>query len=200
MKWLKSFQLVLISASTLAGLSAQTLAEWELEIAKEGIEVYTSPGNGAVKTFLGKATYKHSVSDILTALLDNAEKTRWVPDLQSIEVFDNNEEEQLLRMVIDMPWPISDRDIIVAQWVSSDIDTVWVHFQSRPEEIPSGNLPRITYSEGYYKLFPTEEKKTVVHYLASTDPGLNLPVWLINMKISETPLKTLKNLKHHLSK
>lgn len=56
-------------------------------------------------------------------------------------------------------------------------------------------LIRIRHSHGYYLLEPLEADSSRVTWVQHTDPGGDLPNWIVNYMIQDMPYKTLRGLR-----
>ena len=59
----------------------------------------------------------------------------------------------------------------------------------------TSHLIKIKHSHGYYILEPLQNNMTRVIWVQHTNPGGDIPSWLINLMIQEMPYKTLLALK-----
>lgn len=106
-----------------------------------------------------------------------------------------------------LPFPARNREFIFHSKVthSSQTGSVSVHMRAVPDFcqenphlctlISESELVRVKHSHGYYLLEPVDNKRTRVTWTHHTNPGGNLPIWLINSLIKEMPYRTLQGLR-----
>jgi hypothetical protein len=105
-----------------------------------------------------------------------------------------------MRMIVKLPWPYENRDVVFQESVKRISDTTYLHYKAVPNALPKTDLPRIEVTEGHYKLYSSGQTEVWIEYLMMTDPGMSLPAWLIEMKMIDSPVQTLKNLEGELRK
>ena len=106
-----------------------------------------------------------------------------------------------------LPFPASNREFIFHSKLNRSIQTgaVSVHTRVVPEfctansklcsAITDTSLIRVEHSHGNYLLEPLGDSITRVTWTQHTNPGGNLPSWLINHLIRKMPYKTLQGLR-----
>jgi hypothetical protein len=98
---------------------------------------------------------------------------------------------------IGSPWPVADRDVVLRS-TRSELEggAILIEFRSTTEEdVPIARgvvrMPRLV---GSYDLRPVEGGTRVV-YTVDSDPGGNLPAWLVIQVGKNLPYNTLLNLR-----
>jgi len=99
--------------------------------------------------------------------------------------------------LIGSPWPVADRDVVLRSTKTELAGGgIRVEFRSTTDEdvaVVRGvvRMPRLV---GSYELHPVEGGTRVVYTLDS-DPGGNLPAWLVQRASRDLPYYTLRNLR-----
>lgn len=178
------------------GLSAQS---WELVKEDNGIRVFTrsEPGS-SLKSFRGEKIIQASF-DKICAVLDNPYDTSWWGDgISDIRVL-AYEPLKFARyyMVYQLPWPMSDRDLVVETAVSQDAVTGERRFITRSlaDQLPekSGRVRMKDYRQSW-TVQPMKEGKVRVVLEGSFNPGGNIPSSAYNLVVERTPVKSIRSL------
>ena len=178
---------------------------WEFIKEKDGIKIYTrKEGNNSLKSFKGEA-FLHTQMEKVTALIGNVKNFDWWDDdITEIKVLLNEKDKHIqYYLIYDVPWPVTDRDLVVDALISTDPVTGIrvVEAKPLPNVIPEKpNLIRIKKYWQKWTIIPMETG--IVHVILEgfVDPGGSVPAWLYNMVITETPLKVIKSVQTHVAK
>jgi hypothetical protein len=178
---------------------------WDFIKEKDGIKIYTrKEANNDLKSFKGE-TYIHTKFENVTALIGNVKNFDWWDDdITEIKVLLNEKEKHIqYYLIYDVPWPVTDRDLVVDAIITTDPLTGIRVVEARPlpNVIPEKpNLIRIKKYWQKWTLIPIEPG--VVHVILEgfVDPGGSVPAWLYNMVITETPLKVIRSVQTHVAK
>lgn len=176
---------------------------WNFVKEKDGIKLYTrKEANSALKSFKG-VTVLHTQMDKLSAMIGNVKNTSWwdenVKDIQILSF----ETEKYIRyyLVYHVPWPLMDRDLCVEALINTDpvTGTRTVTAHPLPNVIPEKpDLVRINNYWQRWTLQPVDKNTISVTLEGTVDPGGNIPAWLINMVIVETPLKIIRGIRERV--
>ena len=199
----------LLSAAVVTKIAANSEYDWKMVRDEDGIQVYLkSFWADDIKSFRGIIHINSSVDSILAAILDINACSEWVhrckkPLLLAQISFSESYHYQIHKL----PFPAQNREFIFHSKVTRSPQTgsVSIHMNAEPEFcqdnahlcslIPETNLVRVEHSHGHYLLEPIDKKKTRVTWTHHTNPGGNLPIWLINSLVKEMPYRTLQGLR-----
>ena len=101
---------------------------------------------------------------------------------KSSEVLDGaSDTERYVYMVLDMPWPVADRDMVIHSIADIDVaaKTVTVQLQSASSERPEQDYVR-AITNGQYQIKALAEEQVELTYIIHTDLGGDLSAELIN--------------------
>jgi hypothetical protein len=173
---------------------------WELAQDEDGIRIYTRPKEGSRNIeFRGVVTVPDS-SEVVDAVLEDVESyPSWYARCLAAETLERVPGEwRIVRMEIDLPFPVSDRDAVVRVERHQEGDVRVVRIDTAADAAPKVEgfvrMPRI---EGGWRLEPTKDG-TRVTYQQVNDPGGSLPAWLSNMLVTDQPATTLAGLRRTL--
>lgn len=180
--------LALSSAITCAAHANE--APWTLEREDERIALYSRPVAGspflAVKVV---AVIDAPVEKVATLLGDGNGCSAWRPMCKSSEVLETvSDSERLVYLVLDLPWPVTDRDLVVRSiaHVDTQARTLHVNLASASSEHPEQDYVRAE-STGEYALKPVGDIQSEFTYIQHTDIGGDLSPDMINPSLlSET--------------
>ena len=184
---------------------AQEIGPWELKKNKNGIEVYVRDNSDSpIKELKMKFNVEASMSAIVELLLDVPAIPDWVykcPEAYTIKKI--NDQVEVYYNLVDFPWPLSDRDLIVKNTLTQDSLTKMVRSESFVSE---GHLPekegivRIKKTHLWWEFTPKSNGLVEVEYFLSSDPGGLIPAWLINLAIDQGPIQTINAFRKTLKK
>jgi hypothetical protein len=173
---------------------------WDFAKEKDGIKIYTrNELNSSLKSFRGEVTFKASIDKVNLLVGDAKNLDWWDKNISNVRVIDF-ERNKFIRyyLVYHVPWPLLDRDLALeAQITTNPVTGVRTVF-SKPlyNIVPENkNLVRI---KKYWQKWTVEPKdKGYVHVVLEgfVDPNGNIPSWLYNMVITETPFNVINALR-----
>jgi hypothetical protein len=105
--------------------------------------------------------------------------------------------------MVEVPWPVSNRDFIAHIKVSQDAATkvITVDAPCIPDMVPrKAGVVRVADSKGKWVLTPVGKDKVKVLYTLHADPGGSIPAWLSNMFATKGPTESFQKLKLQLQK
>ena len=194
--YLISILLIILCSSAMMG-SAK--AQWELVKDENGIEVFlrTVPGS-KIKEFKGVTNINSSLDSIVAVLDDTEACPKWVHNCKDpVKLSEISFNEGYIYQVIDFPFPVKDRDLILHSVMTQNADTkqVTIRLVAVPDYIPETKNVRIKRSDGFYLLKLLPDGSIEVTWQHHTEPGGGIPKWLVNSLLVDTPFKTLRNLR-----
>ena len=183
-------------------LGAQT--QWRLALNKDGIKVWVPKNaDSRVQVFRAQTVIEASNDDLL-AMIRHAEKyPQWVAQVSDAKVVrKKSTNDFIVWYEIAMPTGFTDRDVVLENQVVKLKDgTMRINLVSRANNYPvKKHMVRIDNAHGYWLFIPLSDNKTKVIYEFSADMEMNLPLWMINKFLVNSPYKTLKNLRQWLEK
>lgn len=103
--------------------------------------------------------------------------------------------------VVEAPWPVSDRDMVVDLSVSQDpqTKTITIVTNGVPDHIPLENgIVRVPMSAAKWTITRVSPTKVNVEYTIKIDPGGSVPAWMVNMVCAEAPHVSFRNLREKI--
>lgn len=183
----------------LAAAATPAAAGWKLVSERNGITVYRQEdGTARIKTFRGVTRFPIGNPASLEALLnDYSAIPRWMHFISSgTETARKNYLDRTLRFTTELPWPLSDRDVVTRLTVVQEGNNVRIAAIDDPSAPRDPDYVRIPDLNGRFDFrFFTAVKEVEVTYEIVLDPGGNIPVWASNIVLKDTPYFTLLKLR-----
>jgi hypothetical protein len=192
----RSFGLIffLLISSITTDLSAQS---WTFVKSEEGINLFTRKEEGSLlKSFKGIMDV-NSTMDKVCDLLGNVKNHDWWDENLKVLTYDKDKYFQYY-LVYHVPWPFTDRDLCVEANVSTDPVTGRRTITATPLSNVIPEKPDLIRIKKYYQKWTIQPMENGVIRLTLegfVDPAGNVPSWLYNMVIIETPLKVMRRVK-----
>lgn len=179
---------------------AQT--EWELKKEDEGIKVYTRLTEGSsIKAFKAIGVMEGKLSSFVAVLRDVDSYDELFSDMKDAKLIEISDTFHLHSTVSAAPWPVSDRYGVYSNSYSQRYDhkTVTVKVKAHTGYIEDRKgMIRITEAEGSWKLHPVGNNKVEVTFEMHVNPGGNIPKWVINLFMVDSPMHDLKSLRERV--
>jgi len=180
--------------------TSQTSA-WEIRKQEDGITVYTRSVEGFdINELKAEMTIDAPIDKIVSILLDIPNYPKWAYSYSEAKILKREGDMSIIYIVMDIPWPMADRDNVVKMVKFEKGDTVTIKSKSIPDYIEiKDNITRIPYHAGSWTLIKKGEKTEAIlktHAL----PGGEAPDWIINMFLTDGPYESLKALSERAKK
>ncbi len=173
---------------------------WKFVKENDGIKVYTRDElNSPLKSFKGEITFKADITKV-NLLVGNADNLDWwdknISDVRIIEF----QKDKFIRyyLVYHVPWPLSNRDLVLESKITTDPVTMARTVFAKPllNVVPENEgIIRIKKYWQKWTVLPMKNGFVHVTIEGFVDPNGNIPAWLYNMTVTETPFNVLKTLR-----
>jgi hypothetical protein len=163
---------------------------------KDGIKIYTrNEPNSQLKSFKGDVTFKADINKVNLIVGDARNIDWWDKDIIEKRAI-SFEPNKYIRyyLVYNVPWPFSKRDLALEARISTEPATGDRIVYSKPI------LNLVPENPDYIRIKNFWQKWTVksldngyvrVILEGFVDPGGNIPWWIYNSVITETPLRVM---------
>jgi len=172
-----------------------------LRLQKDWLKIYTCPvPTSDFLSFVGIAEIDAPQHSVLHLLYDLEAATEWIWKTDEMNVVEeiDGEKGRIVYQRISAPWPISDREIISRSEGYRDEATseVFIKMTAVPDALPENkDYVRVRQLEGAWNIMPLSENKCRVVFRLHIEPGGEIPSWLANIAVIDTPYNTLKNMR-----
>lgn len=178
---------------------------WDFIKEKNGIKIYTRKEAGkSLKSYKG-VTDINSPAEKVFALIEDVNNTDWWDkNFTQIKVllYEKYKRAQYY-LVYDLPWPVTDRDLCVDVKVTTDQLTGAGRITATPLPgvIPEHqDMVRIKEYRQTWTVEPLGKNMAHVVLEGYIDPSGNIPDWLSNMLIVDSPIKVISGIKQRLDR
>lgn len=175
---------------------------WELKSDKEGVKLYLNETPSLYEVKL-VTSIKTKMSGLLHLFNEVERYPQWGYKVMESRLIERiSDTEMIYYSRFDFPWPMSDRDVIMHSTLTQDPVTKVVTTVStaEPWHVPrKKDVVRITEASTSWKLYPNDSGWLYVEYYIYSDPGGNLPDWLVNLAVDVGPLETVKAIRKILN-
>ncbi len=177
---------------------------WELRYDKDDIQVHHRKSNLSPINELKLVTVVNSSMPVLLQFLSDVDHFPiWVYGcVEARQVEQPTPAEGIYYSRMDFPWPLRDRDFY-AHSKASVLDQgkkVLIEVEGRPDFRPEREkVVRIPHLSVNWTLTELTPNRIRIEYYLHTDPGGNLPKWMVNMALDKGPAETLQNIRTGLA-
>ena len=202
---MKKSLLMLGLSTCICAASAQNIEHAKLSIHKNNIKVWTfQQQSSPVFLYKAETTFNVPLEKAAALILDVDHAGKWVPYVGSVKVLsrDDQKGEFLLYMVLDFPFPLKDRDLVVKGKMSKDAQGI-ISIQNTAIE---GGYPlnpdyvRIRQYEGDWTFQKLGNQKLKVSTYGYANPEGSIPLSFVNMFVQQQPYQMLQKMKNELGK
>lgn len=175
--------------------------QWRQEIDQEGIRIDTrAVGDSDIREFRAQVRVDAPVAAVLALLDDVPSFADWIEGCSDARLIGQHHFlHRLTYQVNDMPWFVSDRDLVMEVSVQElESGHFLLLLSNRPDAFPDQGLVRVNRASGYYLLKPEAEGGTWLTWEQHMEPGGELPAWLVNQLLVDIPFNSLKKLREIL--
>lgn len=187
---------------SMASFKRQSNNEWVYEQEKKGIKVFTKKGKwGRLRDSKATMFIASNPEQILATLTDFDNYSSWLPRCSKSRVVARlNDNESIVHLFFNAPWPIKDRDCVIRVKIHREANgTITLTETSEPKYIrEEDDVVRIQQIQSLWKISPKSGGVEVMNEYSS-NPGGSLPDWMTNTESVENPLNTFENLKEEIA-
>ena len=180
-----------------ADLGAQS---WTFVKEQEGIQLFTRKDEGSsLKSFKGVMDVTSTMDKVCNLLGNVRNHDWWDENLSQIKVLTYEKDKYFqYYLVYKVPWPFTNRDLCVEANVNTDPVTGRRTITATPLSNVIPEKPDLIRIKKYWQKWTIQPMPNGVIRLTLegfVDPAGNVPNWLYNMVIVETPLKVMRRVK-----
>jgi len=172
--------------------------DWKLKTTDNNLKLYTrSNEQSGVKEVRIKTEINTTIEKLLSVLDDVSNYEKWVykcSEAKMVKMVSKDDYYYYTRS--DLPFPLSDRDIVVRSRQWKDKDDVYYSHSTLTRNMVGikKGIVRIQEFDAHWKITQKENGILDIDYVVQTHPGGSLPTWAINLGIAKGPIETMKNL------
>ncbi|MFT4834558.1 MAG: hypothetical protein ACJAVY_001180 [Marinoscillum sp.] len=180
-------------------------SSWELVNEEKGIEVFSRMGqDSSLKEIRIICTVKTTMDHMADFLSDVSLYSDWVYKCDSSSLLEKvNESKFSYYITLDFPFPFANRDLAVDTHHSIDSFTGIYQSHSIAIKVPENendSFVHINEFESSWTITPLPSGDLHIDYQSRSNPGGDIPVWLVNLAITKGPYETMKRFVHMVEK
>tara|TARA_R110002049_G_scaffold67767_7_gene175864 strand:- start:677 stop:1303 length:627 start_codon:yes stop_codon:yes gene_type:complete len=170
---------------------------WALQQDEGDIQIFTRPvSDSPFLEVKATALIKAPIEHVAAVMGDGQRCSEWRARCKSSEVLGTpSDTERTIYMVLDMPWPVEDRDMVIHSTIDIDRTARTVTVQLGPD---TANHPEQGYvrasTTGQYEIKALDEDQVFLTYIMHTDLGGDLSANLANPRVVESTYEDMKRL------
>lgn len=194
-----------LSALLFSSAATAEAVHSKLSIDKHNIKVWTiQDPNNPVLSYQAETILDSSLERAVALVLDVENANSWVPNVASAQVLsqDLNSGRFKIYMVLDFPFPLKDRDLVIQGSMSKDAKGIISIKNKAVQQGKSKNADyiRIKNYQGDWTFQKLAENKVKVTTKGYADPEGAIPQSVTNMFVQQQPYQMLQKMKLELAK
>ncbi|MEI7788946.1 MAG: START domain-containing protein [Chlorobiaceae bacterium] len=181
-------------------------ASCALRLKNDWLKIFTCPvPTSDFLSFVGIAIIDAPQHAVLSLLYDVDAATEWVWKTKEMKVLQelSEDEGRIVYQHVTAPWPVSDREIITRSqgYLDPETSEVFIKLECMADYLPlNDKYVRVPQLEGAWNIIPISENQCRVVFRLHIEPGGEIPSWLANIAVIDTPYHTLTNLREMVKK
>lgn len=170
---------------------------WRLRKDENGIKVFTRKVEGSpILEFKGVMTADVPPDVAVDFYLDGARYTEWFYRCSEARVLEVRPEGKVFYYVMEMPWPVSDRDSVYLARMLSDKGDVIIRLSALKDLYPlQPGKVRVSELKTEWRFRSIVGGKTEISFQQHTSSDGHIPPALVNTLSVNMPLKTLQKMR-----
>ncbi len=190
-----------ISLTTQAALPSNA----KLSLNKNNVKVWTfKDTNSSVLSYKAETTFDAPIEKAVALVLDVNNTPKWVPNVAKAEVLsrDDKKGEFSIYMVLDFPFPLKDRDMVVKGSMSKDASgTIYIKNTAVQQgKAINPDYIRLKDYSGDWTFQKLGANKVKVITSGHANPEGAIPASVTNMLVEQQPYQMLQKMKAELAK
>jgi hypothetical protein len=183
---------------------SQAQDDWKLQKDDNGIKVYTKEaGKSGFKPFKATVLLNNSVEEFASVLYDIEAITEWGYKLKMSKLLERSGDTlQIYYAEAKAPFPYKNRDGVYQnkfQW-NATTKTLLVKIDLLDNyKVINPDLVAIK-GKGFWSAKVLNSGKLEITFMMEVDPGGEIPAWMANMVVDESPYETILNLMEVIKK
>lgn len=197
---MKKKYIVLAALLSTASLVASAATAPKLSLHRNDIKVWTyQTENNPVIQYKAETTFDVPLERAVAVVLDVERTPQWVPYVGKVQLLsrDDQKGEFILYMVLDFPFPLKDRDVVIKGKMNKNADgSISIKNQAIKHDYPvQPDIIRLSRYEGDWTFQKVADNKVKVSTRGYADPAGAIPLSFVNMFVQQQPYQMLMKMK-----
>ena len=176
-----------------------------LKINKQNIKVWTyQMSRNPAASYKAETVFNVPLEQAVALIMDVERAQQWVPYMGKISILnrDNQAGEFLLHVVMDLPFPLKDRDLIIQSKITRERNGT-VNIRNRGMADSRFSQPdyiRLQDYQGDWTFQRLGANKVKVTTMGYVNPEGSLPISFMNIFVEQQPYQMLKIMRSELER
>ena len=176
-----------------------------LKINKQNIKVWTyQMSRNPAASYKAETVFNVPLERAVALILDVERAQQWVPYMGKISILNRDDQagEFLLHVVMDLPFPLKDRDLIIQSKITRERNGT-VNIRNRGMADSRFSQPdyiRLQDYQGDWTFQRLGANKVKVTTMGYVNPEGSLPISFMNMFVEQQPYQMLKIMRSELER
>ena len=203
LKSMKRKSIALLMAASFAFSSHALYAAEKLALQKQGITVWTTQSPSLLMAqYRAETTFNTTLENAVGLILDTERGSKWIPNVSQIKVIERNDSGTFIAyMILKMPFPLADRDLVIKGEISKDNQgRILVKNKSvKDNRLPEvKGLVRIQNYEGDWSFEKISDQQVKVTTRGYADPGGAIPKKIVNTFVQQQPYQMFQKMREQI--
>jgi hypothetical protein len=171
---------------------------WDFRVEHKGVKIFSSKVIGSdIHSFKGETELSVTFKKLISLFHDMPNYNRWVHQLAEMEVLEKNGIDYVVRQVINTPWPLQKREMIMRTGLAPAGDnSIAVTMTGEPDYLPlNPAYYRVREVTGLWVFTPNGQGKVHLTFVMHLDPGKDVPAAVGNAGMFDVPFHSLNKLR-----
>lgn len=195
---------VMFTAILASSYSISDEQQWKASKQKNGISTFTTKIAGSkYKAVKGETTLDIPLAKLVAVINDADACPEWADMCKKSYVHKQvSNSEAYIYTLNDLPWPVKDREVLAHVVWSKNSDGVITMNSTAvlDTDIKSPNTVQIETANARWEFTPLSDQETLTRFEIHMDPNGQIPGWLLNRLVLNSPFTTFKSLAEQASK
>lgn len=200
------FTFILMFSIVTTGINAEERNDWKEVRDVDGIRIFTRdiPGSPLI-TVRGVSQLDAGILKTGHIIRDVSRYIEWVPQLQLARIIEQNQvSEWLVYLLIELPWPVSDRDVLLR--FRADINNTGDHITYHVQSVEQDSVPelpgvvRAEIPDARVLLSGDDQDQTQLDAYMQLDLKGFIPVFVNHFVTKKLPVKLISRLRRQSRK
>jgi hypothetical protein len=143
-----------------------------------------------------------SLDKIIVMFEDEKALPVWYYQCKEVQLLkDEGPQDKILYIVLDLPWPVAQRDSIFRRSKSLDVNTGAISYSIKalPDElsVKKGKI-RVQAINSIWRFTPLADGKVEIYFQQHSNPGGSIPTFIVNQLVKDIPFNSLKNFRQFI--
>ncbi|MCK4101973.1 hypothetical protein HCY02_06780 [Acinetobacter radioresistens] len=176
-----------------------------LKINKQNIKVWTyQMSRNPAASYKAETVFNVPLEQAVALIMDVERAQQWVPYMGKISILNRDDQagEFLLHVVMDLPFPLKDRDLIIQSKITRERNGT-VNIRNRGMADSRFSQPdyiRLQDYQGDWTFQRLGANKVKVTTMGYVNPEGSLPISFMNMFVEQQPYQMLKIMRSELER